>query len=258
VPPLCFSRSPQKTSPETSARQFLTTAEGCSKGFRQQRISKEQIWLDPVKNPLDDFLQSFRGLCNNLGSPCVNLPERWHREFNAVKLHDWDELCRVHGPMVWSTVYRVLNDHADALDCYQEVFLDAYRRTSGHTVDDWPSLLKWLSVRRAIDGVRRRKRQYALGRSNGDSLEVVAGPDHAAEAIQLDELMDRLTVELATLPDRQAAAFWLRCVEQLSYADIARQMETDTNEIGVLIHRARQSLRTAFSAFDPNTVQEPS
>jgi RNA polymerase sigma-70 factor (ECF subfamily) len=175
-----------------------------------------------------------------------------------VKIHDWDELCRVHGPMVWSTVYRVLNDHADALDCYQEVFLYAYRSTEGREIDDWHSLLKWLSVRRAIDGVRRRKRRHALGHSNDDALDVVAGRDHAAEVIQLDELMDHLTVELAALPDRQAAAFWLHCVEQLSYADIARQMETDTNEIGVLIHRARQSLRTAFSAFDPNIVQEPS
>lgn len=174
-----------------------------------------------------------------------------------MKYHDWDELCRVHGPLVWSTVYRVLNDHADALDCYQEVFLEAYRRTNDRAVDDWPSLLKWLSVRRAIDGLRRRKRQNTLGHASGDSLEGVTGPDHATEAMQLNELMDRLTVELATLPERQAAAFWLRCVEQLSYAEIARQMETDTNEIGVLIHRARQSLRAAFSTFAPHTVQEP-
>ena len=141
--------------------------------------------------------------------------------------------------MVWSSVYRILNDHADALDCYQEVFFEAYRQTGGRSVDDWPSLLKWLSVRRAIDGLRRRKRQDAVGRTSGDALDFVAGRDDVTDAVQLQELMDRLTSELANIPDRQAEAFWLRCVERLTYAEIARQMESDTSEIGVLIHRAR-------------------
>ena len=43
--------------------------------------------------------------------------------------------------------------------------------------------------------------------------------------------------EVARLPARQAEAFWLRCVEQSSYADIGRQLKLDANTVGVLVHR---------------------
>ena len=76
----------------------------------------------------------------------------------AQNAHDWDAIVEAHGPLVWNTVYRVLNHHADALDCYQQVFADAFESSRSRAVEDWPSLLKWLSVRRAIDRVRQRTR----------------------------------------------------------------------------------------------------
>ena len=173
-----------------------------------------------------------------------------------MKPHDWDELCRVHGPMVWSTVFRVLNDHAAALDCYQDVFLEAYQQTRGRRVNDWPSLLRWYSVRRAIDHLRRRRRAASLGIASGDAVERIACQDVTSQVAQLNELMDRLCEELAKLPDRQATAFWLRCVEERSYAEIAGQMETNANEVGVLIHRARQQLREALSDLKPSQTKE--
>ena len=38
---------------------------------------------------------------------------------------DWPAIVRRHGPTVWRTAYRLLNDHADAADCFQETFLSA-------------------------------------------------------------------------------------------------------------------------------------
>ena len=173
-----------------------------------------------------------------------------------MKPHDWEELCRVHGPMVWGTVFRVLNDHAEALDCYQEVFLKAYQQTRERTVDDWPSLLRCYAVRKAIDRLRHRRRAASIGIAAGAAVERIACPDVTSQVVQLNELMDRLCEELATLPDRQATAFWLRCVEERTYAEIAGQMETDVNEVGVLIHRARQQIRQALAELNPTLAKE--
>ena len=158
--------------------------------------------------------------------------------------------------MVWSTVFRVLNDHAAALDCYQDVFLETYQQTRGRRVDDWPSLLRWYSVRRAIDHLRRRKHAASLGIASGEAVERIACQDATSQVAQLNELMDRFCEELAKLPDRQATAFWLRCVEERSYAEIAAQMETNANEIGVLIHRARRQIRNALSDLEPRQSKE--
>ena len=40
---------------------------------------------------------------------------------------DWRTILAEHGPAVWRTVYRLLDHHADALDCYQDTFLAAWR-----------------------------------------------------------------------------------------------------------------------------------
>jgi RNA polymerase sigma factor (sigma-70 family) len=165
---------------------------------------------------------------------------------------DWDEISSAHGPMVWSTVFRVLKNHADALDCYQEVFLEAYGQTTNREIDCWPSFLKWLSVRRAIDSLRKKKRRNKLGTASCSPLLDPPSSESSSSALEQKELMDQLTAELTMLPDRQAEAFWLRAIEEMSYAEIAQQMNTDTNQVGLLIHRARQSLQLAFATFATN------
>lgn len=169
-----------------------------------------------------------------------------------MKEHDWEQLCQTHGPLVWNTVYRLLNNHSDALDCYQEVFLDLFRRTADQSVENWASLVTWLSVRRAIDALRQRKRETLKG---SESVELVADYRSTDKAFELHELMERLATELAKLPDRQAESFWLRAVEQMSYLEIAELMGTDANEVGVLIHRARQSLRLSLSSLHPSSQE---
>jgi RNA polymerase sigma-70 factor (ECF subfamily) len=172
-----------------------------------------------------------------------------------VEAQDWNEICRVHGPSVWATVYRILDNHADALDCYQEVFLEAFQQIDCQSVENWPALLKWLGTRRAIDALRRRKRDKILRPVSFAALEPSSTHVDSADLMRL-ELMDRLKSELANLPNRQGEAFWLRSIEQLTYAEIARQMGTDTNEVGVLIHRARHYLQIALSEFASSPVKE--
>jgi DNA-directed RNA polymerase specialized sigma24 family protein len=54
---------------------------------------------------------------------------------------DWQKLVTEHGPGVWRTTYRILADHADALDCYQETFLAIHRSPPSKPVLDWGAYL---------------------------------------------------------------------------------------------------------------------
>lgn len=171
-------------------------------------------------------------------------------------MHDWDAVCDRYGPLVWGTVYRVLNDYGHALDCYQEVFLEVFERTRNRPVDDWPSLLRWLAVRRAIDRLRQRARIDAKVVGSPELLSSFAGTDGPVEAAQLNELMDRVCNELARLPKQQAEVFWMRSVERMSYAEIAQQLGITSNKVGVLVHRARARLRAELANFNPNRVAE--
>ncbi|MEM7453709.1 MAG: sigma-70 family RNA polymerase sigma factor [Planctomycetota bacterium] len=167
--------------------------------------------------------------------------------------NDWQKISQLHGPMVWQTVYRLLQSHADALDCFQDVMLEAFERSQSNSepIGNWPGYLRWLSVRRGLDRLRKAKRKGR--RFSGDhdvsALSRECPPD---SSIELTELKERLRLELTALPERQATAFWLRFIEQLSYEEIATHLDVDARTAGVLIHRAKVRVQKALVDLNPS------
>src|SRR5262245_27933190 len=160
---------------------------------------------------------------------------------------DWGAILAEHGSTVWRTVYRLLDHHDDALDCYQETFLAAFRFAHAQTIADWPALLVSLATRRAIDRLRQRcrsgRRSLPLDTVPEPSSEV-DGPLQQARA---NELMERVRKVMAELPEKQAEVFWLSCLEGLSHQQIAEQMQIPPGEVRVLLHRARARLGTMLN-----------
>jgi RNA polymerase sigma-70 factor (ECF subfamily) len=71
-----------------------------------------------------------------------------------------------------------------------------------------------------------------------------ASPTEHAEA---QELSARFRDALADLPPKQAQAFCLYSLEGCSYQEIAEQLDTSVDAVGVLMHRARTRLRQLLS-----------
>jgi len=167
-------------------------------------------------------------------------------------LIDWDKIREIHTPMVWSTVARILKHREDALDCCQDVFSEAIERDRCDPVNDWGAFLRWLATRRAIDCLRRRKRRsIASGK-----VEHVHDATPSAEAnATFKELVEIVRNELASLPDRQAEAFWLVCVEDCTYEEVAQQMKVKKNAVGVLVHRARRHMRSQLKSLNPTQTE---
>ena len=156
---------------------------------------------------------------------------------------DWGLILAEHGPAVWRTVYRLLDHHADALDCYQETFLTAWQYAEQQPVAEWASFLTSVATRRALDRLRRRyrdrRRDSPFENRQEPSSEVESPLLHASAR----ELMDRLREGMAELPAKQAEVFWAGCVDGLSHQQIAESMEIPAGEVRVLLHRARARLR---------------
>jgi RNA polymerase sigma-70 factor, ECF subfamily len=156
---------------------------------------------------------------------------------------DWPSILAEHGASVWRTVYRLLNHDADALDCYQETFLEAFGFAQRQPVADWGAFLATVATRRALNRLRSRRRArsrfVALDGVPEPSSEAGCPLQHATAA----ELLDRVREGLAELPDKQAEVFWLSCVEGLSHQQVADRLQVAPGEVRVLLHRARARLR---------------
>lgn len=160
---------------------------------------------------------------------------------------DWNEIVGKHQATLWRTAYRLLNHYDDALDCCQESLLDAYRLSSHHKVDDWGAVLTCLVTRCAIDRLRQRvrTRRHVVPLNGVEPADDGACPVQNAEA---SEVLERLRGLLAELSEKQAAVFWLSCVEGLSHEAIAQQLAISPNESRVLLHRARAALELGFQS----------
>jgi len=156
---------------------------------------------------------------------------------------DWQSIVATHSAVVWRTVYRLLGNHQDAADCFQETFLSALDVARRQTIRSWPAMLSCLATARALDRVRQRMRDSARSADGAEVTSVVSpepGPDQQAETAERVQMFREFVVQL---PDRQAEVFCLRHVSEMSYREIAREMGLKTSDVGTLLHRARGRLR---------------
>lgn len=166
-------------------------------------------------------------------------------------MSDWSHIVKEHGPLVWQTIYRLLNHDADAADCFQNVFISAMQLERKQAVHHWPALLKKLAIHRAMDQLRSRYRTY----SRMQSIEHEPLIDHrlhdpSTYAIE-GELAEGLRQALSELEPASAEIFCLANFEGWSYDAIAQEWGMTSNHVGVLISRARSTLRKKLEAFVP-------
>ncbi|HUS91588.1 MAG TPA: sigma-70 family RNA polymerase sigma factor [Phycisphaerae bacterium] len=161
---------------------------------------------------------------------------------------DWPTVVSRHGQAAWQTAYRLLGDPDEAADCLQEVLLEALEISRRQRVRHWSALLRHLCTYRAIDRLRRRLRRAEDHWDPAEWTGVPCNDPGPVEQAEAAELSGRLRRAIAQLPPQQATVFCLRCIEELSYRDIARQLGLRTSNVGVLLHRARARLRELLSS----------
>ena len=164
---------------------------------------------------------------------------------------DWSQVVQQHGPLVWTTVYRLLHHDADAADCFQRTFLSALVLSRTQTIRNWPGLLRRLGTARALETLRLRLRQARRLRPLLAEVAVSSSTPEPDQAAAVSELSDHLRQALAQLDARQAQVFCLACLEGLSYADIADQLGLTVSHVGVLLNRARADLRERLRGHEP-------
>lgn len=165
-----------------------------------------------------------------------------------MQVLDWQIIIKKHGPVVWQTAYRLLRNHADAADCFQETFLAALQVSQRQSVRNFPALLVRLATSRAIDQLRqrfRRSRQYANMADQANLSSTNPGPE---EQIQAQELGATLRELIGQLPAQEGKAFCLRYLSDMSYREIARELDIRTSAAGVLLHRAKARLRDSLQS----------
>src|SRR6188472_143702 len=161
------------------------------------------------------------------------------------------ELVSEHQRMVYQLSLNLLNDHNEALDLSQEVFLRVFRTI--HTFRGHSALRTWI-YRIVVNQARNRQRwwrrrhraaQVSLDehvKAHGElpSHGIFAAPDRV---FGRKELASRLKGALLGLPFDQRTTIVLREIDGLSYEEIAYSLGVAVGTVKSRLTRARKSLR---------------
>jgi RNA polymerase sigma-70 factor, ECF subfamily len=150
--------------------------------------------------------------------------------------HAFGEFYQRHARSVWTYVYRVTHNAADADDIVQEAFLRLFQADLGPTDED--GLRKYVfRIAGNLIADRWRKRQR------------VERHDAEAEGVGSGEQRDLDVVRtFSALKPRDRALLWLAYVEGETHDDIATSLRVGRGSVKVLLSRARARLRDLLTA----------
>jgi RNA polymerase sigma-70 factor (ECF subfamily) len=157
---------------------------------------------------------------------------------------------RAYQDMVFSTAARLVGDDRQAEDIAQEVFLKAYEnfahlRTSSSAGGWLKTVARNLSLNH-IFRYRRRWRMFTELRredSEEDEPEIeFAMPDDVLAGVDADVRHSLVEEALQRLPERQRLPLVLYHFEELSYEEIAQQLNVSLAKVKTDIFRARAAL----------------
>ena len=166
----------------------------------------------------------------------------------------FNEIVRLNGDKVFSLVYRMIGNRAEAEDLAQEVFVTVFK-----TVDTFRGESKfstWL-LRIAANHCKNRIKYLARRRTDAASFDEMAeehiadagrapvhghidAPDVLLEAAEMERLMQ---AAIATLDEDHRLLIVLRDVEDLSYEEIGEVTGLADGTIKSRLHRARLGIK---------------
>jgi RNA polymerase sigma-70 factor, ECF subfamily len=178
------------------------------------------------------------------------LKERDEQAFN--------EIVRQYGDKVFSLVYRMIGNRAEAEDIAQEVFVTVFKTIDGFrgeakfstwllriAANQCKNRIKYLA-RRATDpeGLDEDRMGGDVGAAASGHIAPLSGqidgPDVILEAAELDVLMQKA---IAELDEDQRLLVVLRDVEEMSYEEIGEVTSLPEGTIKSRLHRARMAIK---------------
>ena len=185
-------------------------------------------------------------------------------ELKAGSEAAFEWLIAQYNQPVYSLLYRMLDDPADAADTTQEVFIKVFRGINRFNADS--SLKTWI-YRIALHEASNQRRWHFRHKVKETSIEPQAenGEEHAfgikdflvddgkspLDNVYDEELKARVEEELRNLSEPYRTTVILRDIEELSYEQIADVMNASLGTVKSSLVRGRDALRKRLERHMP-------
>jgi len=156
----------------------------------------------------------------------------------------WGELYRQYAPAIFRFCRRALPTREDAEDATTEIFVKVRQKLGMYDASrPFTAWLYKVASNHCWDTLRRRRIRQDLETGEVETLPLEHPEPSQLERLQTEHTSKEVRAALAKLPDRARMALVLRYFAEMSYDEIAETLGVRRAFVGVLLLRARHSLR---------------
>lgn len=145
-----------------------------------------------------------------------------------------------------SYFYRALGSRADAEDLTLQTFTQVYRHAARYRPETVFSTWLFGIARHELLHELRRRRRKPVEPVSPAELDFAPHGNPPGDERHLAELEEQLLAALQHLPERERSALLLTAAGELTRPQIATTLQVTENHLGVILHRARETLRRHF------------
>ncbi len=191
-----------------------------------------------------------------------NFSQNSRNDYNLVlKAREGDQkayadLMHRYKDSIFFMVLKMVNNREDAMDLTIETFAKAFEKLDKYQPDfAFSTWLFRVATNNCIDFIRKRKLNTTsinlMYSADGDEFELqikadILDPEETSIQKQQKEVINLL---LETLPTRYRNLVTLRYLEELSYEEIAVELDLPLGTVKAQLYRARDLLSNIFTTF---------
>ena len=167
----------------------------------------------------------------------------WQRNESAIS-----ETAEKYGKYLHSISYQILQNAADAEECVNDTYNDAWQSIPPHRPSILSTFLGKITRRISIDLWRRYSAEKRGGGVTALALdeleECVSGKEDVMDEVERIELQKKLNDFLLLLPQFERQVFMCRYWYMDTISDTAKQFACSESKIKSMLYRTRNKLRT--------------
>jgi RNA polymerase sigma-70 factor (ECF subfamily) len=179
------------------------------------------------------------------------------QKIQAGDVKAFDELVKKHREKLYSVIYNLTANNADALDLTQETFIKAFQAI--HRFKGQSSFFTWLykiGYNSTLNYLKkhRHRRYFSFDTLNeeGASSEIlnqISIQKSSEKSVLLKELQEKLNESLQLLSDNHRMVVVLHEIEGLGYDEIAEIMNCSEGTVRSRLHYAKEQLKVYLKEY---------
>ncbi len=157
---------------------------------------------------------------------------------------NFEECYIKYANKIYGVAYKMVNNHQDAVDIVQEVFLRAYKNWNNFKgLSQISTYLYRIAVNLSYNFLKKRKRFKKIENKDFENWQKFSSNVKFEDCVRDEELVDEIKKEIDNLTEKQKAIFILKTFEELKYEEIANILKKRVGTVKATYFQALQKIR---------------